>query len=46
MKHFVSITTEGFTFQPDFESIEPDIENCQVLGFELVKVKRKHLAVL
>lgn len=27
------ITTEGFTFQPGSESPEPDVENCQVIGF-------------
>jgi len=27
------ITTEGFTFQPGSESPDPDIENCQVIGF-------------
>ena len=33
MRHFIFITTEGYTFQPDSEFSEPDIENCQVLGF-------------
>lgn len=33
MKSFIFITTEGFTYQPNSESIEPDIENCQVVGF-------------
>ena len=33
MKSFIFVTTEGFTFQPDSESIEPDTENCQVVGF-------------
>lgn len=33
MKSFVFITTEGFTYQPDSQSSEPDIENCQVLGY-------------
>lgn len=33
MKSFVFITTEGFTYQPNSQSGEPDIENCQVLGF-------------
>lgn len=32
MSHFVFLTTEGYTFQPDSESPEPDIENCQLLG--------------
>jgi hypothetical protein len=27
------ITREGHTFQPNTDAIEPDIENCQVIGF-------------
>jgi len=33
MKKFIFITSEGFTFQPDNEDYEPDIENMQVIGF-------------
>ena len=33
MKKFIFITSEGFTYQPDSLSSEPDIENLQVLGF-------------
>ncbi len=33
MKHFIFVTDEGYTYQPKPESIEPDIENLQVLGF-------------
>lgn len=33
MKNYIIITDEGFTFQPCSESVEPDIENCQVIGF-------------
>ena len=33
MSLFIFLTTEGYTFQPNSESAEPDIENCQVLGF-------------
>ena len=33
MKSYIFITTEGCTFQPGSEAIEPDIENCQVVGF-------------
>ena len=29
---YIFITTEGHTFQPNTEAIEPDIENCQVIG--------------
>lgn len=33
MKSFVFITTEGFTYQPNTQGGEPDIENCQVVGY-------------
>jgi hypothetical protein len=33
MRSFVFISSEGFTFQPGSESTEPDIENCQAIGF-------------
>ncbi|MDP2681675.1 MAG: hypothetical protein Q8P28_02555 [Deltaproteobacteria bacterium] len=33
MKSYIFITAEGFTHQPNSESPEPDIENCQVIGF-------------
>ena len=33
MNSYIFITTEGYTFQTESESIEPDIENCQVVGF-------------
>jgi hypothetical protein len=33
MKTFIFITAEGFTYQPGSELPEPDIENCQVIGF-------------
>ena len=33
MKNYIFYTSEGFTFQPESESIEPDIENCQILGW-------------
>ncbi len=32
MKTYIFLTTEGYTCQPGSESIEPDIENCQVIG--------------
>jgi hypothetical protein len=34
MKHFIFLTTEGYTYSPNCSNIEPDVENCQVLGFE------------
>lgn len=33
IKNFIFLTIEGFTFQPYSTSIEPDIENLQVIGF-------------
>ena len=33
MKKFIFITSEDFTFQPNNEDYEPDIENMQVVGF-------------
>jgi len=37
VKSYIFITTEGYTFQPESTSIEPDIENCQVVGFAKAK---------
>jgi hypothetical protein len=33
MRHYIFITTEGYTYQPGSESDTPDVENSQVLGF-------------
>jgi len=33
LNRILIITTEGNTYQPGSEAAEPDIENCQVLGF-------------
>ncbi len=33
MESYIFITTEGYTFQPWSKAIEPDVENCQVVGF-------------
>jgi len=33
MGAYIFITSEGYTYQPGSETVEPDIENCQVLGF-------------
>lgn len=33
IKKYLFLSTEGNTFQPGSESIEPDIENLQVIGF-------------
>ena len=32
-KSYIFLTLDGYTFQPDSRSIEPDIENLQVIGF-------------
>lgn len=32
MKKYIFLTTEGYTYQPNSESIEPDCENAQLLG--------------
>ncbi len=32
MNKYIFLTKEGYTFQPGSESIEPDIENMQVIG--------------
>ncbi|HAN09704.1 MAG TPA: hypothetical protein DCP90_03725 [Clostridiales bacterium] len=32
MTNYIFLTSEGSTFQPNSESIEPDIENLQVVG--------------
>ena len=33
MKNYIFLTIEGHTYQPNAESIDPDIENLQVIGF-------------
>lgn len=33
MKYYIFISNEGYTYMPNSESIDPDIENCQVIGF-------------
>jgi hypothetical protein len=33
IREYIFLTYEGFTFQPNSKSMEPDIENLQVLGF-------------
>jgi len=32
-KNYIFITEEDLTYQPNSSSPEPDIENCQVIGF-------------
>lgn len=32
IRSYLFITTEGYTYQPNSESIEPDVENCQVIA--------------
>jgi len=43
MKSYIFITTEGYTYQSESESIEPDIENCQVIGFAQGKNEKQAL---
>ena len=33
MKFYIYITKEGYTSQPNNNNSEPDIDNCQVIGF-------------
>ena len=33
MKTYIFITDEGYTYQPNSNSPEPDTDNCQVIGF-------------
>ncbi|WBW96238.1 hypothetical protein [Oceanirhabdus sp. W0125-5] len=32
INQYIFLTHEGYTYQPNSESIEPDIENLQVIG--------------
>lgn len=32
MNNYIFLTNEGYTYQPNSSSIEPDCENAQVLG--------------
>lgn len=32
MSKYIFLTNEGYTYQPDSESIEPDCENSQLIG--------------
>ncbi len=41
MNSYIFITTEGYTFQPSSEAIEPEVENCQVIGFSEGKDERQ-----
>ena len=33
VKKYIFLSSEGYTYQPGSESVEPDIENLQVVGF-------------
>ncbi len=41
MRHFIYLTQEGYTFQPNSKSDIPDIENLQVLGTASGKNEKK-----
>ena len=44
MKHYIFLTTEGWTFAPcDAESPEPSVENCQMLGIKKGRTKQSAL---
>lgn len=43
MKNYIIITDEGFAFQPDSNSVEPDIENCQLIGFSSGRTEEEAL---
>lgn len=32
MKKYIFLTTEGYTYQPNSDSIEPDCDNAQLIG--------------
>ena len=32
MNKYIFLTTEGFTYQPNSENIEPDCDNVQLIG--------------
>ena len=32
MSKYIFLTTEGYTYQPNSESIEPDCDNAQLIG--------------
>lgn len=32
MDHYIFLTTEGYTFQPNSDSETPELENLQVIG--------------
>lgn len=32
MNKYIFLTNEGYTYQPDSDSIEPDCENAQLIG--------------
>jgi len=41
INHYIFLTDEGYTFQPGSESVEPDIENLQVIGFSSGETAKK-----
>ena len=46
MNSYIFVTSEGHTFQPNSESSEPDIENCQVIGFASGNTEKQAFANL
>ena len=43
MNKYIFITNEGYTYQPNSESSEPDCENAQVLGIGLGNEEKEAL---
>ena len=46
MKLFIFLTDEGFTYSGKEDTIEPDVENLQVLGFAKGEDERDALSSL
>jgi hypothetical protein len=46
MNKYIFLSAEGTTFQPNSESIEPDINNLQVIGFGKGNTPRQALKEL
>lgn len=41
MSKYIFLTNEGYTYQPDSESIEPDCENSQLIGIAKGKTQEE-----
>ncbi|HET9495601.1 MAG TPA: hypothetical protein VFR15_15315 [Chloroflexia bacterium] len=43
MAAYIFVTSEGYTYQPGSESVQPDIDNLQVIGFALGSTSQEAL---